>query len=56
MTVQKAKAAIRKVKAERAKARELLVQALILEAGANPRKVKKIEVTGFRSLLIALVG
>jgi len=53
--IQKAKAAIRKVKADRVKARELLVKALILEAGANPRKVKIVEVDGFRSLVRSLI-
>ena len=55
MMIQKAKAAIRKVKADRVKARELLVKALILEAGANPRKVKIVEVDGFRSLVRSLI-
>jgi hypothetical protein len=54
MSVQKAQTAISKARRQHAKARESLVRALILEVGANPRKVKTIEVTGFRSLVRSL--
>ena len=54
MTVRKAQKAISKAKAQQRSARESLVRALMLEAGANPRKVKTIEVTGFRSLVRSL--
>jgi hypothetical protein len=54
MTVQKAQTAISKARRQTAKARESLVKAIILEAGANPRKTENIEVTGFRSLVRSL--
>jgi hypothetical protein len=56
MTLRKAQTAISKAQAQTAKARESLVKALILEAGASPRKVKMIEVTGFRSLVRSLIS
>jgi hypothetical protein len=51
MTLEKAKRAVEKAEAHKARARESLLKAIILEAGGNPRKVKKVEVTGLRSLL-----
>lgn len=54
--IRKAQTAISKAQAQTAKARESLVRALILEAGADARKVKLITVTGFRSLVRSLIS
>jgi len=51
MTIAKAQRAVEKAEAHRARARESFLKAIILEAGGNPRKVQKVEVTGFRSLI-----
>lgn len=56
MTIQKAQTAVKKAETQTAKARESLVKAIILEAGAKPRNVKSIEVTGVRSLVRAIVS
>jgi len=54
MTLEKAQRRVERAKAQTAKARESLLKAFTLEAGGNPRRVQKIEVTSFRSLLRSL--
>ena len=55
MTLEKARREIRQAAKQRAKARETLIKAVIADAGANPRKVKIVEVDGFRSLVLSLI-
>jgi hypothetical protein len=56
MTIAKAQRAVEKAEAHRARARESLLKAVIIEAGANPRKVRRVEIDGFWTLLRVLGG
>ncbi len=53
MTLEKAQQDILKAQVQVSKARESFVKAIISETGANPRKVEKVEVNSFRTLLRA---
>ena len=55
MTIEKAKRAVEKAEAHRARARESLIKAVIVEAGGKPRNIQKTELNTFRSLL-GLIG